>query len=228
MMLSIVIPSYSEAENLTTLLPELRRVSRELTRDVEIIVIDTMEPTDNTEEVCRKLGVRYVRRENSDNYGDAIRTGIKEAKGKYVITMDADGSHSAEFVLQLWNKRADADIVIASRFMPGGSTDNPFMLTAMSKILNFIFRHITGVTVFDTSNSFRLYQGDLLRDQRLVCLHFDVLQELLVKMAHHDLTRVMEIPYHFRERVSGRSKRRLFQFGFNYLVTLHMLRKSIR
>ncbi len=228
MMLSIVIPSYSEAENLTALLPELGRVSRDLTQHVEIIVVDTMEPTDNTEEVCQKLGVRYARRENSDNYGDAIRTGIKETKGKYVITMDADGSHSAEFILQLWNKRTEADIVIASRFMPGGSTDNPFMLTAMSKVLNFVFRHITGVRAFDTSNSFRLYNGDLLRDQRLVCLHFDVLQELLVKMTHHDPTRVMEIPYHFRERASGRSKRRVLQFSLNYLVTLHMLRKSIR
>ena len=228
MMLSIVIPSYSEAENLFTLLPELRRVSRDLTQHVEIIVVDTMEPTDNTEEVCQKFGVRYVRRENSDNYGDAIRTGIKETKGKYVITMDADGSHSAEFILQLWDKRTEADIVIASRFMPGGSTDNPFMLTAMSKVLNFVFRHITGVRAFDTSNSFRLYNGDLLRDQRLVCLHFDVLQELLVKVTHHDPTRVIEIPYHFRERVSGRSKRRVLQFSLNYLVTLHMLRKSTR
>ncbi|MCZ6644177.1 MAG: glycosyltransferase [Gammaproteobacteria bacterium] len=228
MMLSIVIPSYSEAENLSSLLPELGRVARELTENVEIIVIDTMEPTDNTEEVCRKLGVRYVRRAASDNYGDAIRTGIEVANGTYVIMMDADGSHSAEFIVQLWNQRENADIVIASRFMPGGSTDNPFVLTAMSKMLNFVFRLVTGVTAFDTSNSFRLYNGDLLRSQRLVCQHFDVLQELLVKMTRHDPARVMEIPYHFRERISGRSKRRLLQFSLNYLATLYTLRKSIR
>ena len=228
MMLSIVIPSYSEAENLVSLLPELQRVAGELTRDAEIIVVDKMEPTDNTENVCRKLGVRYVRRALSDNYGDAIRTGIKEARGTYVIMMDADGSHSAEFVVQLWNKREEADIVIASRFMPGGTTDNPFVLTALSKILNFVFRRITGVTAFDASNSYRLYNGDLLRNQRLVCLHFDVLQELLVKMTHHDPSRVMEIPYHFRARASGRSKRRLLTFSLNYIVTLYTLRKSTR
>ncbi len=228
MMLSIMIPSYSEAENLASLLPELGGIARELTEQFEIIVIDTMEPTDNTEEVCKQFEVRCVRREISDNYGEAIRTGIKETSGTYVIMMDADGSHGAEFIVQLWNKREEAYIVIASRFMPGGSTDNPFMLTVMSKILNFFFRHITGVTAFDTSNSFRLYNGDQLRAQQLVCLHFDVLQELLVKMTHHDPSRVVEIPYHFRERASGRSKRRLLQFSFNYLVTLYTLRKSIR
>ena len=228
MMLSIVIPSYAEAQNLSCLLPELGRVARELTVNLEIVVVDTMEPTDNTEEVCRQLGVRWVKRATSDYYGEAIRTGIEETSGAFVIMMDADGSHRAEFIRQLWERRDDADIVIASRFMPGGATDNPFMLTAMSKVLNFVFRKVTGVTALDTSNSFRLYNGDLLRAQRLVCLHFDVLQELLVKMTRHDPSRVVEIPYHFRERISGRSKRRLLQFGLNYLVTLYTLRKSIR
>ncbi|MCZ6616690.1 MAG: glycosyltransferase [Gammaproteobacteria bacterium] len=223
-----MIPSFSEADNLAVLLPELGRVSRALTERVEIIVVDTMEPTDNTEEVCRKFGVRCVRRQTSDNYGDAIRTGISETSGTYVIMMDADGSHSADFIRKLWNKREDADIIIASRFMPGGSTDNPYVLTAMSRILNFVFRRITGLTVFDTSNSFRLYNGDLLRTQRLACLHFDVLQELLVKMTHHASSKVVELPYHFRQRLSGRSKRRLLQFSLNYLVTLYALRKSIR
>ncbi len=69
-----------------------------------------------------------MNRQNSNNYGDAIRTGIANATGKFVVIMDSDGSHDPEFIRQFWELRDQADVLIASRYMPGGRTKNPWML----------------------------------------------------------------------------------------------------
>lgn len=84
--LSIVFPAYHEEENLRLLLPRLKSVLRELAVISEVLVIDTEQPLDKTSEVCREFDVRWIPRRGGSEYGWAIRTGIQEAKGKYIPT----------------------------------------------------------------------------------------------------------------------------------------------
>src|SRR5271163_2168264 len=100
--LSVVLPAYEEAENLRVLLPRLRQAAGALTPAHEIIVVDAEAPRDETPAVCRENGVRYVPRRGGSPYGNAVRTGLAESQGAYVILMDADGSHAPEFLAQLW------------------------------------------------------------------------------------------------------------------------------
>ena len=74
MTISVVLPAYQEAENLKNILPNIHKVLASVNH--EILVIDTMEPMDNTREICLANDVRYVPRTGGNFYGDAIRTGF--------------------------------------------------------------------------------------------------------------------------------------------------------
>jgi dolichol-phosphate mannosyltransferase len=218
--LSVIMAAYQEGQNLSVLLPRLTTAVRTLAPKHEVLVVDTVTPLDDTEAICAANQVRILRRQPTNDYGDAIRTGIAASRGDFVLIMDADGSHNPEFVRELWNHRRRADVVIASRYVVGGRTDNPPLLVGMSRLLNRFFRAIVRFPVLDVSNSFRIYRGDQLRSLHLTYQHFDILEEILAKLLWHrpKPATVLEIPYRFERRLAGDSKRNLLTFSFHFLV----------
>ncbi len=224
--LSVLLPAYQEAANLELLLPKLHAAARQFTPAYELVVVDTQTPLDETPQVCKSHNARYVPRRGGNLYGHAIRTAQAEARGKHVLFMDADGSHNPGFLGALWPHRESADLVIASRYVPGGRTENPALLIFMSRAVNYLFRFVLGLDCFDVSNSFRLYRGDDLRALRLKCNHFDIVEEILVKLVFsHRNYRVKEVPFVFEKRKAGKTKRNLLLFAFGYLATLLRLLK---
>jgi dolichol-phosphate mannosyltransferase len=224
--LSIVLPAYEEAANLDQLLPALHLAAGALEITYDIVVIDTQEPRDKTPEICRKHGVRCVPRNQGPLYGHAIRTALEEARGQWVVFMDSDGSHNPSFLPKLWEQRHTADLVIASRYVRGGKTENPAVLIFMSMMVNVAFRLALRLKCHDVSNSFRLYRGDDLRALRLQCNHFDIVEEILVKLAmFHPRYRIREIPFAFEKRKAGKTKRSLLLFAVGYIDTIARLMK---
>jgi dolichol-phosphate mannosyltransferase len=223
--LSILVPAYMEEQNLRLLLPALRQALDGLTDRGEIVVVDTVKPMDGTEEVCREHGARYVPRRGGDHYGDAVRTAVAEARGRWCIFMDADGSHSPAFVRELYARREEGDVVVASRYVAGGATDNPRVLIWMSRIVNWTYALILRLPCRDISNSFKLYRTAMLKALTLDCNSFDIIEEILFKLSlHHRPLKIVEIPFTFKERMFGRTKRSLFLFALAYAVTLIKLR----
>ena len=220
------MPAYEEADNLVILLPKLREVATSFGVTFEIVVVDTEQPRDRTPDVCQKEAVRYVPRHGGPLYGHAIRTALGQAQGRWVVFMDADGSHNPTFIASLWAARDSSDLVIASRYVEGGKTENPAVLILMSLMVNISFRLVLGLRCYDVSNSFRLYRCDDLRALQLNCNNFDIVEEILVKlaMAHPDY-RLKEIPFVFEKRKAGKTKRNLFLFSIGYVVTLARLVK---
>jgi dolichol-phosphate mannosyltransferase len=221
MELSVVIPAYLEEENLRLLLPRLREVVESLQVKGEIIIVDTQAPMDNTREVCVANGARYVARSGGNTYGCAVRSGIAASIGKHVVFMDADGSHAPEFVKTLFQQANNADIVIASRYVEGGATENPGALILMSRVLNLLYTFFLGIRCRDVSNSFKLYQGDVLRKLELRCENFDIVEEILVRYAvAQRKLRIVEIPFVFKKRMFGETKRNLLEFVITFALTL--------
>ena len=95
----------------------------------------------------------------------------------------------------------------------------------MSRALNATYGLVLGIRCRDISNSFKLYRGDWLRELDLHSDHFDVIEEILFRMGrrHRDL-RIVELPFTFRKRMYGETKRSLARFVVTYLVTLARLR----
>ncbi|AKC82029.1 hypothetical protein IMCC26134_03180 [Verrucomicrobia bacterium IMCC26134] len=229
--LSVVLPAYEEAQNLDMLLPALHRVLADLGVTYEIVVVDTQTPHDESPSICARHSVRYVPRTGGAFYGDAIRSAQAAALGRYIILMDADGSHGPGFIPKLWAQRDEAGVVIASRYVRGGQTENPAILIFMSLTVNYIFRVCLGLRCADVSNSFRLYQGDEFRSLKLLCNHFDIVEEILIKLYFARKNYLLkEVPFTFEKRKAGKTKRKLLSFAIGYGVTLlrlHRLKSSM-
>jgi len=219
--LSVILPAYEEVENLIWFLPRLRGVLRELGVSHQILVVDTASPLDDTPRVCRDQEVEYCHREGGNLYSHAVKTGIARSRGRRVVMMDCDGSHDPAVIPRLWAERERANLVIASRYVPGGHTENPAILIGLSLAVNLVFRLVLRLRCRDVSNSFRLYEGDELRALRLECANFDIVEEILIKLSYgRPDFRVREIPFTFGRRKAGRTKRDLMAFAFSYLATL--------
>ena len=190
-----------------------------------------MEPLDGTEDICnlyKDSCVKYIPRRGGNFYGDAIRTGIEESDGDYLIILDADGSHNPKDILRLYDeiKKNDFDVVIGSRYMKGGYTDNNFILRLMSYVLNVTYRLLFKLNVKDVSDSYRIYNLSKLKNIKLKCDNFDIVEEILIRLkrTYSDI-KISEIPISFNKRVYGESKRDLFKFIFSYFKTIYRLKK---
>jgi len=222
---SIIIPSYLEEENLRIIIPRLKNEMQKLGDDYEILIVDTMRPMDATEDVCRSNNVICLNRKNGNHYGDAVRTGLENARGEYIIIMDADGSHSPEFISNLYHYKNNYDVVIASRYVDGGATDNNRILILTSWMVNVIYSVVLNLKCKDVSNSFKLYRGNLIKNLDLCCDNFDIVEEILYKLKKMKKgLKIKEIPFSFKKRMFGETKRNLFCFMLTYIFTLFKLR----
>ena len=221
--LSILIPAFDENKNLSILLPKIRFEVK--VRNYEIIVVDGYLQDRKTYLVCRKNNAVYCQRKNNNSYGEAIREGINRARGDYIIIMDADFSHSPKFINSMFLKN-NFDVVIASRYINNGGTENPYHLILLSRILNYLYAKILSLKINDISNSFRLYRADKLKNIITFCNNFDIVEEIIYKLSKkYKNIKIIEIPYVFKKRKFGKSKRTLI-FAITYFITLIKLRFS--
>lgn len=216
MGLTVTLLVYHEAENLKWLLPELKRVVEPLGIDsVEYLVVDSAEPTDETPEVCRVYGARYVNQEEH-GYGGAYRTAIRYASEEYFLIIDADGSPDHRKIGDMYREMlSGADIVIGSRYAEGGNSDDEVSSQVMSRFLNFVFRKALGLHIRDVSNSMRIFRTEDLRRLRLVAENFEISEELMLKvnLLKGRNAKIKEVPIQFSKRKAGNSKRSLFKFA---------------
>ena len=195
--------------------------------DFEIIVVHGRS-TDGTPEVARELGARVVR-EHRRGYAGALESGFAEARGDYVLTLDADLSHEPDFVAKLWRARTRADIIIASRYVHGGMAYTSFLRKLLSRVLNSAMRRLLSMPVRDLSSGFRLYRREALNNLELEGSNFDVLEEILVK-AYANGSSIAEVPFTYFPRENGRSHARLIRFGWDLTrsaIKLWRLRNSV-
>jgi glycosyltransferase involved in cell wall biosynthesis len=219
---SVIIPALGEAENLAALLPELRDRLVSLGISHEILVVDHA-PDAAVAAVADANGAVLLE-EPRVGYGAALRCGFARAGGEYVLTMDADLSHPARFVERLWGARGDADVLIASRYVPGASYRMPILRAVLSRVLNLVFSRGLDLRVRDMSSGFRLYRARVLESLDLESADFAVLQEILVK-AHCQGWGIREVPFEYRPRLHGASHARIIAFGVSYARTFRALRR---
>jgi dolichol-phosphate mannosyltransferase len=223
---TVLIPCIEEDKNLPFLLKKIKKILHKY--KYEIIVIGSKFKKDNAEVICKNHSVNFIRRKKNNNYGEAIKTGFKILNSKKVIVMDADGSHDPSFIIKMLKSSRFYDLVIASRYVKGGDTKNNFLLFFLSKLLNICYSVVLNVDIKDISNSFRCYDIKIIKNLKLHCNHFDIVEEILFKIIKkHRLVKIIEIPFVFKKRKYGKSKRNLF-FAISYLITLIKIKFFVR
>lgn len=208
----MVIPTYNEADNLAWIVGRLRAAEP----DVDVLVVDDGSP-DGTGAIADDLAaadpqVRVVHRTEKAGLGAAYLHGFRVAldAGYDVIgEMDADGSHQPEQLRRLLDALGHADLVIGSRWVPGGSVVNwPRSREALSRGGNLYVRLLLGLRVRDATAGFRLFRRATLEAIDLTTVQSTgyVFQTDLAFRTVRAGMRVVEVPIEFVERVRGDSK----------------------
>jgi glycosyltransferase involved in cell wall biosynthesis len=202
--LSVIMPAYNEAENLTIVLPEVIGLCR---RKNWGLVIVNDGSTDNTKEVLENLPggdpVKVVTHKLNKGYGAAIKSGITVSETEYVVTIDADGQHTTEDIERLFTrlKATDADMVVGSR---KGLRSASYSRGIGKSLIRTIAKILMTVPVYDLNSGMKIYRTDLAKQY----LHLtpdsmsysDIIT--LVFISNHNF--VLEEPIRIRERIKGK------------------------
>ncbi len=208
----VIVATYNEIENLPTLVESIF----EALPDSHLLVIDDNSP-DGTGDWCDQQAqedsrLRCLHRAGKLGLGsatiDGLRQGLAGGYGR-LITMDADFSHDPRHLPALVDKSKDAEVVIGSRYCPGGGVENwPWHRRLISRVLNATARTLLGLPVRDCSGAFRCYRSQALQRFDLATVQaqgYAYLEEILWRF-HTSGATFAETPITFVERRAGQSK----------------------
>lgn len=208
----VVVPTYEERDNLAPLLVRLHAA----VPDADALVVDDASP-DGTGELADALAaadprVRVLHRSGKKGLGAAYLAGFAEAlAGSYevIVEMDADGSHAPEDLPALLTALEDADVVLGSRYVPGGEVVNwPQHRWWISRIGNIYSRLALGVAIRDITGGYRVFRRQVIEELDLdtVASQGYCFQVDMAWRAVQAGFRVKEVPITFTERARGASK----------------------
>ncbi len=209
----IVVPTYNERENIEILLRQVRAAAPA----ADVLVVDDASP-DNTADLAESLanelgGISVLRRAGPAGLGSAYRAGFTlglDGGYEVLVEMDADLSHDPKVVPTLLEAiRQGADLVVGSRYVPGGGTVNwSFSRRALSRLGGGYARRMLRVPVHDVTSGFRAYRASLLRkiDLDSVHAHGYGFQIEMTHRANELGADIAEVPIVFKDREAGVSK----------------------
>lgn len=204
--ISIVIPTYNEEENVASIINRCRDVLQKCAVKYEILVVDDLS-NDKTAIIARDAlsnnGRLISRVIGPKSLSLSVMEGIKQSSGNVVVVMDADGSHPPELLTAFLDKlRAGYDLVIASRYVSGGSTAGfPLKRKIISRVACFIGRIV--VPIKDNTSGFFCVRKSALEGVELTPRGFKIGLEIFAKAKYKSF---IEVPFTFIDRKKGKSK----------------------
>jgi dolichol-phosphate mannosyltransferase len=230
MKLSVISPTYNESQSVGPLIDALEKVLGKI--DYEILVSDDNSPDltwARVEEISRRNPrVRILRRTSNRGLGPSVVDGFSAATGDALACIDADLQHDPAILPQMLKALMDgSNLVVATRYMPGGGTSNWGVIRRFgSWTATKLAQMLLGVELRDPmSGYFMMRRDDFLRIRdRLNVRGFKILLEIA---AHLQPKRIDEIPYTFGPRANGESKLSRM-IVFSYFAQLWRLYRQLR
>ncbi len=213
---TVVIPTYNEARNLEELIGRIFRA----VPDIRVVIVDD-DSSDGTgkiaEQLSREYNIKVIHRKGKLGLSSAVIDGFGACDTKIIGVMDADLSHPPELIPKMLGviENGEADVVFGSRYVKeGGIKKWPLLrkITSMAAII--LARPLTGVR--DSVSGFFFLRRDVIKNKKLNPRGFKIGLDILVK---GDYRKVVEVPYTFVDRTSGRSKLNAKEY-LNYLSHL--------
>ena len=208
----VIVPTYNESDNIASLIPLVLQHGE----SYHALIVDDNSP-DGTGEIADQLAnsnqrIHVMHRANKMGLGTAYVAGFHWAldfEADLIFEMDADFSHDPAMLPHFVNAIEDCDLILGSRYVPGGGVENwPLLRQIMSRGGSFYARTILGVGVRDLTGGFKCYRRHVLKTLDLSDVETSG-YAFQIEMTYRTLLqgfRVKEIPIIFADRVQGKSK----------------------
>lgn len=205
---SIVVPTFNEAENVGNLVNQIDYALRGI--EYEVIFVD--DSTDNTPDVIKDVinengRVRMHHRDSDKGLATAVIKGFELAEGDYIAVMDADLQHPPAILKSMYSVLEEGyDFCVPSRFIPGGSDGG---LGPYRKLVSGVARYIGKILlpclrkITDPTSGLFMFKRDVIKDADLRPIGWKIMIEVLAMGTYSS---VVEIPYKFQARPAGESK----------------------
>ena len=207
----VILPTYNERENLPAMIQAIRTYL-----NADILIVDDKSP-DGTGQLADELSrhhtsVHVLHRAKKQGLGPAYIAGFQWALTRHyqsIIEMDCDFSHAPWDLPRMVHRSATADLVIGSRYIPGGGTENwDQRRRLVSRLGNAYVSLFLGSTIHDWTGGFRCFRRELLAEMNLATVKAKgyVFQVEMAWRARQAGAVIAELPIRFRDRVHGHSK----------------------
>jgi len=213
-MLSLIIPTFNEKENIEPLISKIRTALQY--HDYELIIVDD-DSRDNTWQEVERLmpanpRLHLIRRVGRRGLSSAVIEGFQLAKGDILGVMDADHSHDAALLPKMIDliQSGQADCVVGSRRILGGGVDRwPWHRRLASDFATILARSFTGLHIQDPMSGFFCIPRNIFINiaSRLKPKGYKILLEILARTKE---VQIVELPYIFQDRRQGYSKLSLY------------------
>jgi len=227
--LSIVIPAYNEGKTIHKILDKIRQVVLIDEMQKEVIIVNDCSKDDTEEAVARyqaahpELPIQYYKHAINQGKGAALRTGIKQATGDWLIIQDADLEYDPEEYNLLLAPvcKGVADVVYGSRFMGG----NPhrilfFWHTIGNKFLTFLSNMFTNLNLTDMETCYKLFRAELIQSVPLRENRFGFEPEITAKIARLPGIRIYEVGISYYGRTYAEGKHINWKDGFRAIYCI--------
>ena len=210
----VVIPTYNERSNIIEVIEKIFALGL---NDLEVLVVDDNSP-DGTDEVVKELSLKYpiklLSRAKKEGLGKAYVSAFKlilsaQDKPDYIIQMDADLSHNPKNILDFLHKIGEWDLVLGSRYIKGGGTENWDVIRKMvSRFGNIYAQLILSLPYKDLTGGFKCWKRGVLEKINLDSLsstgyNFQIETTYKAQKLGY---KICETPIIFTERKTGKSK----------------------
>ena len=230
-MVSIVIPTYNEKENIVLLVRQIYEVLSSQKISYELIIVDDNSPDGTAVAIGKKFkqknSIRLFVRKKKRGLATAILYGIGKARGNLIIGMDADLNHPPRLLPNLIGETERFDLIVASRFIKGGGMEEKPRYV-FTYIFNLFLKHFLGFPTMDNMSGFYAMKKEklLLLPVNKIYRGYGEYHLRLVYLAKKYGLKLKEIPVFYKKRNYGVSKTNLFKVFFNYLWVAINLRSG--
>lgn len=226
-LISVVIPTYNEKENISLLLQFL---SKKLVQyNYEIVVIDDYS-LDGTVEILKQIAkknnkIKFFLNPPPRGLARSILLGWEKSKGDIIIGMDADFNHDPKIINTLIKNIENQDLVIASRFIKGGGMQNK-MRFYMTYLFNLLLRIFFNFPLTDNASGYYAIKKNVANKLPLqeIFQGYGEYHLRLVYLANKNNLKITELPVFYQRRKYGKSKSNLLKMFVNYLRVAWELR----
>ncbi len=224
MLVSIIIPTYNESGNITQLIKKINEITKKNKIENNIIIVDDNSTDGTIQEVQNfqknQKNIKLIVRNGLLGIGTAHIEGYNQAKGDIILSIDADLSHPPEKIPLFISKIKEGnDLVMSSRYIPGGKTDKNIKYYLISKLGGYYLSKLLKINVLDFSTGYRAIKKKMW--EKIKNYQYSKRNLFLIEsiyFAHKHRAKLAEIPIYFKDREIGESKTHLIREALNALI----------